>query len=114
MNAFSATPIIPQTVTVQIEFNGEGENITKSITYRPGLTALEALMYVAKIQTHPAGDYVFVDIINDVKNSKEKNAWYFTINEIPSKKLAIDRKLKADDVVCWIYKENVCSRTIKK
>lgn len=104
----------PFTVTVNIEFNGEQKNISENVVNEKELSALEALMYVATIQTHPAGGYVFVDIINGIENIRGKNAWYFNVNGTPSDKLAIDKELKNGDVITWIYKQDVCSKTIEK
>lgn len=103
----------PAKIIVQIEFNGANFNVEKAINYQNDLTALEALQMVAIVATHPVGEYVFVDEINGVKNIKELNAWYFTVNDVPSKTLAINRQLEAGDVVKWIYKTDVCSKTVK-
>lgn len=100
-------------VRVMVDFNGANYNIEKQIPFDNGLSALEALMYVAKIQTHPIDSYVFVDEINNIVNIKGKNAWYFTVNGKPSKTLAINCNLEAGDVVKWIYKKDVCSKTIE-
>ena len=109
LNSFSADN---EKVTIQIEFNGSNHNIEKEVAYTENMSALDALMYVAEIQTHPVGEYVFVDEINDVRNIKGMNAWYFTINGEPSKTLAINCNLADGDVVKWIYKKDVCSKTI--
>ena len=100
-------------VTVKVEFNGANYNLEKEIPFKNGLTAMEALMYVAEIQTHPVNEFVFVDAINKVQNIKGMNAWYFTINDVPSKTLAINCNLADGDMVKWIYKKDVCSKTIE-
>ncbi len=103
----------PAKIIVQIEFNGANFNIDKALNFQNDLSALEALQMVALVATHPVGEYVFVDEINGVKNIKELNAWYFTVNDVPSKTLAINRQLEKGDVVKWIYKTDVCSKTVK-
>lgn len=99
-------------VTVVVEFNGANYNINKEISASENLTALNALMMVSEVETHPVNEYVFVNAINDVKNIKGLNAWYFTVNDVPSKVLAISCNLQAGDVVKWIYKTDVCSKTV--
>lgn len=111
LNAFSADN---EKVTVVVEFNGSNHNINKEVTYTENMSALDALMYIATIQTHPVGKYVFVDAINNVFNVKNCNAWYFTVNNTPSQVLAISKTLEPGDTVKWIYKKDVCSKTIEK
>ncbi|MBN1768912.1 MAG: DUF4430 domain-containing protein [Prolixibacteraceae bacterium] len=110
LNAFSADN---EKVSVLIEFNGANQNIIKEISYTENLSALDALLYVATVQTHPVNNYVFVDEINGIENIKGKNAWYFTVNDKPAKTLAINCNLSKGDVVKWIYKKDVCSKTIE-
>uniref|UniRef100_UPI00321674DD DUF4430 domain-containing protein n=1 Tax=uncultured Draconibacterium sp. TaxID=1573823 RepID=UPI00321674DD len=74
-----------------------------------GLSALEALQFVAEVDTHPVGEYVFVSAINGVEGIPNKSVWYYTINGKPAKKIAINQPLKKGDVVTWIYKQDVCS-----
>lgn len=99
-------------IKVIIDFGGETENIEKLVSFENNITAIEALLYAATVQTHPVNDYVFVDAINGVKNIKGKNAWYFTVNNKPAKTLAINCNLANGDVVKWIYKKEVCSKNI--
>ena len=67
LSLFSANP---KKITIEIDFGGLAKNMTKELNFEKGLTALEALMNVAKVQTHPAGGYVFVDGIDDIFNEK--------------------------------------------
>ena len=111
LNSFSSNN---EEVTVIVEFNGASHNIEKQVIFEDGLSALDALMYVTKLQTHPVNDkYVFVDVINNIANAKGKNAWYFMVNGKPSQTLAINCNLAKGDVVKWIYKKDVCSKTIE-
>lgn len=109
LSLFSAKP---KTIKVEIDFGGVAENITKEINFEKGITALEALLNVGKVQTHPAGGYVFVDGIEGVFNEKGENAWYYKINNEFAMELAIKQELKKGDVVTWIYKQDFCSKTI--
>lgn len=102
----------PKRITIEIDFGGLANNISKELNFEKEITALEALMNVAKVQTHPAGGYVFVDGIEDIFNEKGKNAWYYKINHEFANELAIKQELKKGDVVTWIYKQDVCSKTI--
>ena len=101
-------------VTVLVEFNGANHNIEQEVEYTENMSALDALMYVTTVQTHPVAGYVFVDAINNTFNIKGCNAWYFTVNNIPSQVLAISKTLEPGDTVQWIYKKDVCSKTIEK
>lgn len=109
LNAFS---VDNEKVSVLIDFGGKTENIEMTVNFKNDITALEALLHTATVQTHPVNNYVFVDAINKIYNIKGKNAWYFTINGKPAKTLAINCNLAKGDVVKWIYKKDVCSKTI--
>lgn len=101
-----------KSVTVELKFNGADEDITAVVDFEKGLSALEALLYVTDVRTHTAGGHVFVAQIKEAKNVKSQKAWYYTINNEFAKELAIKQKLKAGDVVTWIYKQDVCSKTV--
>ncbi|MCY1720116.1 DUF4430 domain-containing protein [Prolixibacteraceae bacterium Z1-6] len=108
--AFNAEAKEPQKVTVEIKYDENNSSLLKIETdWREGLSALEALQFVAKVNTHPVGSYVFVSAINNVEGVPNKSVWYYTVNGEPAKKIAINQPLKKGDVVTWIYKQDVCS-----
>lgn len=100
-------------VTVEIDFGSTSHPKLKIETnWKEGLSALEALQFVAEVKTHPLGQYVFVDAIDGVKGEPNKSVWYYKINGEPAKKIAINQPLESGDKITWIYKQDVCS--IKK
>ena len=103
-------------VTIHIEINYGAENkIEKlNISKDKGITALEALQYIAEVETHPVGEYVFVSTINKIKADRGKTAWYYKVNGKSPKVLAINDVLNNGDIISWQLKEDVCSRTVNK
>lgn len=109
----SATAARNKKVTIEINFNGEKESLKIETDWQKGLSALEALQFVAEVKTHPVQQFVFVTEINGVEGVPNQSVWYYKINGQPAKKLAIWQPLKKADVVTWIYKKDVCSPKIK-
>ncbi len=97
-------------VIVEIEF---GNNILTDLkietNWKKGLSALEALQFVAEVETHPVGEFVFVTEINGVEGVPNKSVWYYKINGVPAKQIAINQPVKKGDIITWIYKQDVCS-----
>jgi hypothetical protein len=72
------------------------------------------LQYVANVETHLLGDKVFVSSVDNVKGERGVMGWYYEINHKPAKTLAINATLKNNDVITWIYREDICSKTVDK
>ncbi|WP_319226462.1 DUF4430 domain-containing protein [Draconibacterium orientale] len=97
-------------VTVEIDFGSlKYPKLKIETNWKEGLSALEALQFVAEVKTHPLGQYVFVDEIDGVKGVPNQSVWYYKINGEPAKKVAINQPLESGDVITWIYKQDVCS-----
>ena len=41
-----------------------------------------------------------------------KTAWYYKVNGLPAKLLAMDNILSPGDTLQWVYKKDVCSITV--
>lgn len=102
------------TIKVEIDFGKGKELITKEVSKEQNITALEALLMASTIETHPVNSYVFVTSVNGVKAERGKTAQYYKVNGESPKVLAINNDLKDGDVVRWILKEDVCSKTVDK
>lgn len=86
-----------------------------STKYKQGASALEALQYVARVETKPvAGKYVFVTKINDIAGVVGVNGWYYTINGEKAKTLAANYTVQPGDTIQWIFKADICSKKVKK
>jgi hypothetical protein len=113
-----STDVFSQTekinINVEIDFGKGKELLTKEVSKEQNITALEALQLTTTVETHTVSNFVFVTSINNVKAKQGKTAWYYKVNGKSAKTLAINNKLKDGDVVRWILKEDVCSRTVDK
>jgi len=101
-----------QSITVEIDYGKVKKSKTQIIKVNEKTTALEALQYVAEVHTHPAGNYVFVDVIDGIKGVRGEKGWYYKINGESADKLAIRRQLADGDHVTWSYKKDVCSQKL--
>jgi len=84
------------------------------ITVSAGITALEALQYVANVETYPKGKHVFVKSVDSVEGVRGVMAWYYEVNHQSTKRLAINQPLQNGDVLTWIYRTDVCSCTVDR
>jgi hypothetical protein len=78
------------------------------------LSALEALQFTSVVETHPVGKHVFVSSIDSIRNIRGVKAWYYKVNGESPGVLAINNQVYSGDTVQWIYKEDVCSKTVDK
>ena len=99
-------------VVVQLNFGEGKELIEKTVNYRAHLSALEALLYAAKVQTYSFNEYVIVTAINDVEAEKGVTAWYYKQNGKMADKLAMNNYISPGDTIEWIFKEDICSKTV--
>ncbi len=99
---------------IQINYGNNTSQIFSVPIPETGLTALEALMHVADVSTRPVNNHVFVTSVNGVQGKRGEMGWYYEVNNKPADMLAIRNILRAGDTACWIYKTDVCSRTVDK
>lgn len=99
-------------VTIVIDFGKEKDAQVVKLNWHSEMTALEALQSVAAVETHPVGKYIIVTAINGTKGIRGEKAWYYTVNDKPTNKVAFSLKVNKGDTIRWIYKEDVCSKTV--
>lgn len=96
-------------ITVQINYGEQHAQRDTVIKAHAGITALEALQYTSSVETHPKSGSVFVVSVDSVRGERGVKAWYYTVNQQSTRKLAINQPLQDGDVVTWIFKTDVCS-----
>lgn len=110
--SFSMVNAINDEVTIVIDYGKEKDAQVVKLNWHYEMTALEALQSVAAVETHPVGKYIIVTAINGTKGIRGKKAWYYTVNDKPTNKVAFSLKVNKGDTIRWIYKEDVCSKTV--
>lgn len=110
--SFSMVNAINDEVTIVIDFGKEKDAQVVKLNWHSEMTALEALQSVAAVETHPVGKYIIVTAINGTKGIRGEKAWYYTVNDKPTNKVAFSLKVNKGDTIRWIYKEDVCSKTV--
>jgi len=99
-------------ISVVVNFGKEKGQQTIPVKWKQDMTALEALQYTYKTETHPVGKYVFVTSIDSVKGKRGAMAWYYTVNGEPTNTLAINYTLNYGDTLTWNYTKDVCSQKV--
>lgn len=99
-------------IVVEIDYGSARPSRIVELPSEKGKTALEVLQRIAIVETHPVGQYVFVTSIDGVKGARGEMAWYYTLDGKSPKELAYSKVLQGSERVKWIYKNDVCSRTV--
>lgn len=99
-------------VTVVLNYGKDKNTKQIKVDYIKGMTVLQALQSVAKVETYAKGKYVFVTSINEVKGKRGNMAWYYKINGKSPKELAFYRKIHPNDIIEWRFVKDVCSKTV--
>lgn len=95
-------------VTVTINYGEEKLSQAFQVNWQEGMTAMLAVQSCANVTTHPVKDYIFVSTINGISTVAGKKAWYYTVNNESTHKLAFRYPVNPGDTVEWIYKKDVC------
>lgn len=99
-------------IIMEIDYGGYRPSRTVEIPWAKDRTVLEVLQTVAKVETHPVGQYVFVVSIDDVEGKRGEMAWYYTVNGASADKLAYSNILDGPCRIRWVYKKDVCSKKV--
>lgn len=98
-----------QSITVEIDYGGLQQSRKVETKWKQGITVLEALQSVAKIETKQSGEFIFVNSIDGVEGQRGDMAWYYDINGKRAASLAYKRILNEGDRMRWEYTKDVCS-----
>ena len=101
-------------IVVEIDYGNVRQSRTIEMDPVKGMTALELLQNVARVETHPVGEHVIVVSIDGVKGKRGDMGWYYTVNGKSADKLAYHYTVDGADHVQWNYKKDVCSITVDK
>ena len=98
-----------QNITVEIDYGGLQQSRKVEIAWKQGITALEALRSVTKIETKQAGEFILVNSIDGVEGKNGDKAWYYDINGKRATSFANKCILTEGDYMKWEYTKDVCS-----
>ena len=98
-----------QNVTVEIDYGGLEQNREVEIKWKQGVTALEALQSVTKIETQKIGENLLVTSIDGVEGQTGVKVWYYDINDKRATSFANKCVLGEGDHMRWTYTKDVCS-----
>mgnify|MGYP001587061634 FL=1 len=98
-----------QNITVEIDYGGLQQSRKVEIAWKQGITVLEALRSVTKIETKQAGEFILVNSIDGVEGKNGDKAWYYDINGKRATSFANKCILTEGDYMKWEYTKDVCS-----
>ncbi|TLD42111.1 MAG: hypothetical protein JETT_1591 [Candidatus Jettenia ecosi] len=101
-------------VMIEIDYGGLHQNLEVEIPWKQGITVLEALQSVAKVETQQKGEYFLVTSIDKVKGQAGNKVWYYHINGKHATSFANTCVLNEGDRMRWEYTKDVCSRMVNK
>ncbi len=103
-----------KSIIVEIDYGNIRPSRIVEALWIKGKTALEVLQTVAKVETHPVGQHVFVVSIDEVEGKRGETAWYYTVDGKAADKLAYSNVLNDVHHMRWTYKKDVCSAKVDK
>lgn len=101
-------------IVVEIDYGDIRPSRTVNTSYREGMSALELLQTVSKVETHPVDQYIFVVSIDGVYGKRGDMAWYYTVDGKSADKLAYLNPLNNAKRIKWVYKKDTCSEKVDK
>lgn len=99
---------IAENLTVTIHYGNGIPDKTVETTYTPGMSALEVLQQVSRVETSTTGPYLFVRSIDGVKSQVGKFGWFYLIDGENVPKTAQSTLLQEAKTMTWIYKVEAC------
>jgi hypothetical protein len=87
--------------------NGINDKIVQT-TYTPGMSALDVLNRISRVETSKTGTYRFVRSIDGVQSQIGKFGWFYTVDAQPVHTTAENYILKDAKSMMWFYKVEAC------
>ncbi|MCF6156659.1 MAG: DUF4430 domain-containing protein [Candidatus Brocadia sp.] len=101
-------------ITIEINYGGLHQNRKVETQWKQGITVLEALQTIAKVESQQKESYFLVTSIDNVVGHVGDRVWYYDINDKHATSFANKCILEEGDHVKWEYAKDVCSCTVKK
>ena len=98
----------PARITITIDYAGAMPERTVTTTLTEGATALQLLEQVAAVTTKKVGKFLFVRSIDGIKGEPGKMGWFYAVDGIPAKELAVTREMNGSTSMRWYYAVEAC------
>ncbi|MFH2137359.1 MAG: DUF4430 domain-containing protein [Candidatus Omnitrophota bacterium] len=100
-------------IVVEIDYGKALSPRTVEVPRVKDRTVLEILQTVARVETHPVGEHVFVTGIDGVNGKRGDMAWYYTVNGKSADCLAYSKPVDDSiNYIGWEFKKDVCSEKV--
>lgn len=95
-------------MTVTIHYGDGHPDKTAETTYTPGMSALEVLQKVSRVEISQTGSYTFVRSIDGVRSQIGRFGWFYLIDGKSIAKTADTFRLENAQTMTWVYKVEAC------
>lgn len=108
MSALTFLGAFAENLTVTIQYGNAIPDKTVETTYTPGMSALDALRQVSRVETSQTGSYLFVRSIDGVRSQVGKFGWFYTVDGHTVHQTAQNYVLDHARTMTWSYKVEAC------
>lgn len=95
-------------IEVTIVYGNDKPDRVMMTEYVPGITALELLKQVSRVETEEKGNFTFVRSIDGKKSIVGKFGWFYLIDGQSVHKMAQNYQLQEAKTMTWVYKVEAC------
>lgn len=95
-------------IEVTIIYGNDKPDKVVNAEYAEGMSALELLEKVSRVETSQSGPFTFVRSIDGVQSVIGKYGWFYMINGEATHKMAQNYLLKDVMSMTWVYRVEAC------
>lgn len=108
MSVFAVFRCWGDNLTVTFHYADTKPDKVIETTYSPGMSALDVLKQISRIETSKTGNYRFVRSIDGVQSQIGKFGWFYLIDGKSVNTTAENFILKDAKTMTWVYKVEAC------
>ncbi|MFZ2890288.1 DUF4430 domain-containing protein [Sulfuricurvum sp.] len=105
---FFAVALWGEPIEVTIIYGNEKPDKVITTDYPKGITALELLKSVSRVETAQKGKFTFVRSVDGVQSVVGKFGWFYLIDGQSVHKMAQNYVLEDAKTMTWVYKVEAC------
>jgi len=108
LSVFLALQCWGENLTVFLHYGNAKADKVIETTYLPGMSALDVLKQISRVETSKTGNYLFVRSIDGVQSQIGKFGWFYLIDGESVNTTAENFRVKDAKTMTWIYKVEAC------
>jgi len=108
LSVFLALQCWGENLTVTLHYGDVKPDKVIEMTYSSGMSALDALNRISRVETSKTGQYRFVRSIDGVQSQIGKFGWFYLIDGESVNAMAENFILNDAKTMTWVYKVEAC------